>query len=151
MNVRDVGSDDAEALARLTAEFTGIETSPAQMARRLVQSQGVEHPIVAIVEDQVVGFASLRLHYYLGEDVPYAEVSELFVTESFRRQGVARGLMTELEAKAREAGASSVAVLTGTDNESALSLYQAMGFRTFSVALQKWLSGERPYVRDNQD
>ena len=94
---------------------------------------------------QVVGFASLRLVNYLGEDAPYAEMSELFVSASYRRQGIARALIAELEVRARAAGASSMAVLTAPDNDAALSLYRAMGFQEFSIALQKWFTEDRPY------
>jgi ribosomal protein S18 acetylase RimI-like enzyme len=100
---------------------------------------------LAEINGQVVAFASLRLVNYLGEDAPYAEISELFVLERFRRQGIARALMTELEARARAAGASSLAVLTAAENDTAVALYRAMGFQEFSIALQKWFTEERPY------
>jgi ribosomal protein S18 acetylase RimI-like enzyme len=56
-----------------------------------------------------------------------------------------RATMTELEDRACAAGASSLAVLTGADNETALALYRAMGFQEFSIALQKWFTEDRPY------
>jgi ribosomal protein S18 acetylase RimI-like enzyme len=145
MLLRDVRSGDAEALSQLITEFTHLSTTPAQIRQRLARSQGVEHPILAEINGQVVAFASLRLLNYLGEDAPYAEISELFVLERFRRQGIARALMTELEARARAAGASSLAVLTAAENDTAVALYRAMGFQEFSIALQKWFTEERPY------
>ena len=111
----------------------------------MARSQGIEHPILAELDGNVVGFASLRLLNYLGEDAPYAEISELFVLERYRRQGIARALMTELEVRARAAGATSVAVLTAADNDTAIALYRAMGFHEFSIALQKWFTENRPY------
>ncbi len=145
MIIRDLREEDAGALARLTTEFTGLETTPEEMQERLRRSQGVEHPILAEMEGQVVGFASLRLTPYLGEEAPYAEISEMFVTERARRRGVGRALMAEVERRARAAGATSLNVLTAPDNEQALALYRAMGFELFSLALQKWFSEERPY------
>lgn len=143
--LRDAHSGDAEALARLITEFAHFSTTPAQIRQRLARSQDVEHPIVAELDGHVVGFASLRLVNYLGEDVPYAEISELFVSEPYRRQGIARALMTELEAQACAAGASSVVVLTAADNDAAVGLYQAMGLQEFAIALQKWFTEDRPY------
>jgi ribosomal protein S18 acetylase RimI-like enzyme len=145
MLVRDVHSGDAVALSQLIIEFTHLSTTAAQIRQRLARSQGVEHPIVAELNGHVVGFASLRLVNYLGEDAPYAEISELFVSAPYRRQGIARALMTELEGRARAAGASSIAVLTATDNDAAVALYRAMGFQEFSIALQKWFTENRPY------
>jgi ribosomal protein S18 acetylase RimI-like enzyme len=145
MIIRDLREEDAGALARLTTEFTGVETTPEEMRERLRRSRGVEHPILAELQGEAAGFASLRLTPYLGEEAPYAEVSEMFVSGRFRRQGVGRALMAELERRARAAGATSLNVLTAPDNEQALALYRAMGFEVFSVALQKWFSQERPY------
>jgi ribosomal protein S18 acetylase RimI-like enzyme len=145
MLLRDVHFGDAEALARLITEFTNLSTTPEQVRQRLANSQNIEHPIVAELAGQLVGFASLRLVHYLGEDTRYAEISELFVSEPYRRQGIARALMNELEVRARAAGVSSIAVLTSTDNHTAVALYQALGFQEFSIALQKWLTQDRPY------
>jgi len=145
MLLRDIRAEDSEAIAELVTDFTHLATTSTQIQQRLARSRGIEHPILAELDGKVVGFASLRLLYYLGEDVPYAEISELFVLERYRRQGIARALLTELEVRARAAGASSVALLTAADNDTALALYRTMGFQEFSIALQKWFTEERPY------
>ncbi len=143
--VRGVAEADVGALAQLFTEFTGLTTTAEQIHARLAKSRGIEYPVVAQRGAVIVGFASLRLLHYLGEDAPYAELSELYVQSAYRRQGVARALIGVLETQAREAGASGWSVLTGTDNAAALAFYEALGFRPFSVALQKWFSDERPY------
>jgi ribosomal protein S18 acetylase RimI-like enzyme len=148
--LRDVHEEDAEALSQLLTHFTNLTTTPAQIQQRLARSRGIEHPILAELDGQVVGFASLRLLNYLGEDAPYAEISELFVLDPYRRRGIARALMSELEVRARAAGASSLAVLTAADNDTAVALYRAMGFQVFSIALQKWFTEDRPY-QDSQE
>lgn len=145
MLIRDAGEGDADAIAQLITEFTHLTTTADEVRQRLRRSQGIEYPIVAEVDGSVAGFASLRLVNYLGDDVPYAEISELFVSESFRRRGIAGALMAELENRARAAGASSLTVLTAADNYPALALYRAMGFEEFSIALQKWFTEDRPY------
>ena len=150
MLLRDVREGDADAIAQLITEFTNLTTSPAEVQQRLARSQGLEHPILVEVNGAVVGFASLRLVNYLGEDVPYAEISELFVSERYRRQGLGRALMTELERRARAAGASNLVVLTAADNDTAIALYREMGFDQFSIALQKWFTEDRPY-REGQE
>jgi ribosomal protein S18 acetylase RimI-like enzyme len=150
MLLRDVREEDAGAIAQLITEFTQLMTTATQVRGRLARSQGIEHPILAELDGSVAGFASLRLVNYLGEDAPYAEISELFVSERYRRLGIARALMAELERRARAAGTSSMAVLTAPDNDTAIALYRAMGFEEFSIALQKWFTEERPY-RENQE
>ncbi|HEY9527629.1 MAG TPA: GNAT family N-acetyltransferase, partial [Anaerolineales bacterium] len=101
MLLRDVHEEDAGAIAQLITEFTHLTTTAAQVRGRLARSQGIEHPILAELDGSVAGFASLRLVNYLGEDAPYAEISELFVSERHRRLGIGRALMAELERRAR--------------------------------------------------
>ncbi len=143
--VRAVTEADEAALAQLLTEFNGLETTATQIRERLAKSRGVEYPVVAHVGEEVAGFASLRLLHYLGDDAPYAELSELYVRGAYRRRGVARALIGELEWQARRAGALGWSVLTGSDNTAALALYQSLGFRQFAVALHKWFGTERPY------
>jgi GNAT superfamily N-acetyltransferase len=49
----------------------------------------------------------------LQSDEPYAELADIYVDAPFRRQGVARALITHLEAAARAAGAGSVRTMPG--------------------------------------
>lgn len=143
--IRPAQEADATPLATLAAEFTGLLATPEQMRARLQRSRGIEHPFIAELEGTVVGFASLRLLHYLGEDVPYAEISELFVTQRCRRQGIARALMAKMEAVALAAGATGLTVLAAPDNAIALAVYRSEGFETFAIGLQKWFGAERPY------
>lgn len=145
LTIKPVTGAESALLAAMLRTFNGVETSPAQVRERLRRSQGVEHPVLAYLGDVAVGFASLRLHFYLGEDAPYAELSELFVYPNYRRQGVARALIEALAAKAQAAGATSMTVLTDEENAAALRTYKALGFTPFSVALQQWFTDERPY------
>ncbi len=145
IRVRDVLESDAGALARLLHEFNGMKTTAEQVRGRLSRGRGVEYPVIAEVDGEAVGFASLRLVHYLGEDVPFAEISDLFVREPSRRRGVAAALLAELEARARAAGSSGWNVVTGGDNDAAQGLYRRAGFETHAVAMQRWFSDSRPF------
>ena len=90
--VRAITAADEAALAQLFTEFNGLPITAEQMHERLLKSRGIEYPVIAQLGEVVVGFASLRLVHYLGEDAPYAELSELYVQSAYRRQGVARAL-----------------------------------------------------------
>lgn len=56
-------------------------------------------------------------------------VDALAVAEGLRRRGVATALLHEAERAARLAGASSLALDTGFENEAGQRLYEAFGFR----------------------
>jgi GNAT superfamily N-acetyltransferase len=57
-------------------------------------------------------------------------VTRLFVIPSFRGKGVAKILMANLLAAAKDDGATKVALQVDDENGAALALYQSMGFRT---------------------
>ena len=93
ISIRAAEDRDLPPLATLLSLSTGLETSATQVRARLARSRGIEHAIVATLEEQVVGFASLRLAPCLGEDGPYAEVSELFVLPQHRQHGIGAALL----------------------------------------------------------
>jgi hypothetical protein len=84
MRIRDVREEDAEAIAQLITEFTQLTTTAAEVQRRLARSQGIEHPVLAELDGNVAGFASLRLveqfsialQKWFTEDRPYRESQE---------------------------------------------------------------------------
>lgn len=97
MEIRLATAADAPALARLNAAFNGVQMSPECMAEQLTRCSGVESALIAYNDDQAIGFACLRLIPWLCYNVMYAEVTELFVVEAFRRRGVASALVARAE------------------------------------------------------
>lgn len=82
--------------------------------------------LVAWVDGQLAGTAMLRLE--TAPDMPHgAHVQKLMVRADMRRRGVARALMTELEAAAREAGRWLV-TLGARGGDPAETMYRAMGW-----------------------
>ena len=59
----------------------------------------------------------------------YAEVKRLFVSQEFRRQGVALVLMSELESRACGAGFTVLRLETGTHQPESIALYESLGYR----------------------
>ena len=76
----------------------------------------------AFDDDELVGHAALR---------PFEqalEVKRVFVRADYRGQGISKQLMLELEAIARERGASSLILQTGDRQQEAISLYTRLGY-----------------------
>jgi ribosomal protein S18 acetylase RimI-like enzyme len=141
MQTRIATADDAAALAQLITAFNipypGIPVTTAQAAARLAACQGFETTVLAEIDGQVAGFACLRLVPYMSGDEPYAELTDLFVAEGFRRRGVARALMAHIEQMASAGGASEVILLTGHDNDGAQAFYRALGYQDYALALRR--------------
>ena len=60
--------------------------------------------LLAESDGVAVGLVAVRVVPYLGQDVPFAEVTQLYVTPSHRRHGIARFLMAHAEELARARG-----------------------------------------------
>ena len=74
------------------------------------------------------------------QDGPEWWVWDVRVHESFRRRGVARTALLEAEGVAREHGATSLGLNVFANNEAAIALYTALGYRPTSLHMSKALS-----------
>lgn len=131
--------EDAPELVRLNRLFNDIHEKADALAERLRNPQRVETPILAEIDNHIVGFAAVRIVPTVFYTTPHAEMTELFVEEVYRRKGIGQALITHVEQFARENGASELVVLTGSDNEASQSLYRGMGFEDLDQALVKSL------------
>ena len=115
--------------------------TPDQLQRRAITMRNLETVYVAEVEGEVCGLVSLRLTPYLDQDVPYAEITQVYVDPAARRGGVARALMTYAESQAARYGATSVHLVTGVENHGAQAFYKAAGYQDLYVGFEKFLPG----------
>jgi ribosomal protein S18 acetylase RimI-like enzyme len=137
ITVRQATPDDAPDLARMLDLFDSMGATPEQVAARMLACQNVLTTFIGEIDGQPVGFACLRLVPHLQGDEPHAELTDIYVAAPFRRQGVARALIAQVEAAARAAGASEVVIITGFDNEGAQAAYRASGYANWPLAMRK--------------
>ena len=141
IKVRQATPDDAAELAVLLDRFDGAGASSAQVAARMQACAHVLTTYVAEVDGTMAGFACLRLVPHLQGDAPYAELTDLYVDPPFRRRGVARALMTEVETVAQAAGADEIVVITDFENDGAQDTYRAQGYDRWAMAMRKCFAG----------
>ena len=137
--VRAARAEDAPEIARLNLLFNGSDEPPERYASRLRNPGRVDTPLIALAPGggRAVGIANLRLLAQVFYPEPYAELTELFVEEGFRRQGVGRALVVLTEQLARQAGAEELLILTGAGNLPAQSFYHALGYQAEDIAFKK--------------
>jgi ribosomal protein S18 acetylase RimI-like enzyme len=140
--VRQALAADAREIARLNTLFNDVTEPPEAYLPRLADPRRVDTPLLAEVEGKVVGFANLRLAHSVFYPEPYAELSELYVEEAYRRRGIGKALILHAEGLARQAGAGEMVILTGDDNQAALGLYRSLGYGDHDLALSKELKKE---------
>jgi GNAT superfamily N-acetyltransferase len=79
--------------------------------------------LVAYRDGQAVGCGAVRRN-----DPHVAEIKRMYVIPPERGRGVARQVLTALEAEARQLGASRLVLETGLRQTAALALYRRAGF-----------------------
>ncbi len=159
VSIRDATPDDADVVALLYSEFNallGVDGLPeseayapalvhvngSRMARRMQNMAGIETVLLAETRDGCAGLCCLRLVPYIGQDEPYAEVTQLYVRPGFQRQGVGAALLGAAEARAMAAGATCVHIITGRKNDGAQAFYTAQGYRSDDVVFDKYFARE---------
>ncbi|WHX50970.1 GNAT family N-acetyltransferase [Paenibacillus woosongensis] len=113
--------DDAQALAQLNREFNGVEASHSDIKQCLVDSGEVV--VIAILNDEPVGFACGQSYQSFCYCELAGEITELYVREGARRQGLAAELIHEIEAELKRRGVRTIKVHTGLRNEAAMQTY----------------------------
>ena len=135
--IRMACPEDIPELARLNAAFNGGNESAAALAERFADPRRVEWPIVAEVGGRLVGFAALRLAPGLFYPEPHAEMTELYVEDACRRQGIGRELVKFVECMAVDIGAHELWLMTGLENHDAQEFYRSLGYDHQDLALSK--------------
>ena len=141
LSILPASAADAAELARLNGLFNGATLTPAEQAEHLRAAASTERALLAWVDGRAVGFTCLRFARLITTALPYAEVTELFVEEAFRRRGIARALLAEAEVLARGLGAPGIILFTGLKNETAQVFYRAVGYHDYAITMRKVFGG----------
>ncbi len=133
--IRDCRAPEAEALLELWQEAEAIPsvTDTVEDIQRAIKESSA-HVLVAEADSRLVGsiigtFDGWRGHIY-----------RLAVHPSYRRQGIARALVAEVERRLAQRGTARIIALVHKDHTGATGFWQAVGYR-FDPRLVR-------YVRD---
>jgi len=135
----DAAAYDAGAISALLFEFNGEGLETEALARRLVEVRGLETVFLAERDQELVGLLVLRTVPTLSDPEDWAEVTELYVRQPARRQGVGRALMQAAVEYARHRGYAEIHLLVDPENEPALAFYRATGFGQDSWEMRRRL------------
>ena len=121
--IRRAGPGDAEVLAALEAENLGADAwSPGLVAAGVAEELPTVSWFVVEVDGEVVGYAAASIV------ADIAELQRIAVDATHRRGGLARALLAEVCAAARDEGADRVLLEVREDNAGALGFYADQGF-----------------------
>lgn len=140
LTIRDARPEDAQALARLIEQL-GYPTSPEAVLRRLelLAASEADRLLVAELEGQAVGLASVHVSLSVEYDEPAAKLSAIVVDREYRRRGIGQALVAALEAEARARGCCLIFLTTAERRGDAHDFYGRIGFEETGRRFAKWL------------
>jgi ribosomal protein S18 acetylase RimI-like enzyme len=140
LEIRRLGPGDEPAVLAAGDLFDG---EPDERWTSAFLAEPGHHLLVAFDGGRAVGFVTgvEMLHPDKGREMFLYELS---VGEEWRRQGVAKALLAELAAIARDRDCYDMWVLTEDDNEAAVAAYQSSGAKREGLhAMFEWRFGAR--------
>ncbi len=121
---RLLGPGDVDVLAHVAPDVFDAEID-VHLAREFLRDPR-HHLAVAVVEGEVIGFAS-GVHYVHPDKRPELLVNEVGVAPSYQRRGIGKKLLELLFARASAVGCEEAWLGTEASNLSARALYAAAG------------------------
>jgi ribosomal protein S18 acetylase RimI-like enzyme len=142
INIRLANSSDAPELAKLNTLFNGEGNNTINAIEESINGNGQEIVCVAADGNKLVGFCCGQILKSMCYSYKYAEVTELYVMEEYRRQGIGKQLLSITENELNKHGVKHLYVLTGDKNFIAQTLYRSCGYRdTSEILLDKNMEG----------
>ena len=129
IKIRFAEERDVSDLFVLNEKFNGQGVTDIASVEKLLAENNSEPVIVAESDDNAVGFLCVRIMRSFCYSESYAEITELFVDEQYRKRGLARAMIAFAEEFCtKNYAVHNFRILTGCDNIAALSLYRASGY-----------------------
>ena len=121
-----ISPNDAAALARLLGQLSTTATTDSGRLHAIIDHEATEL-LVARVGGQIVGMATL-VSFPLPTGLR-GHVEDVVVDESMRGRGIAWNLLKTMTTMAAERGLRTLDLTSRPSRESALRLYEGVGFR----------------------
>jgi len=101
---------------------------------------------LAVSENEIVGYAGV----FAPGDGAVADVLTVTVINGFRRQGIAKKLISDIESYCQTKGSSAIMLEVAVDNTGAISLYKNLGYVQISTRNNYYGSGKDALVMQKE-
>ena len=128
MELRLAQPSDAADLFWLNRKFNGEDSTTRELIENSLSNNAQEVVCVAVEDGTVVGFVCGQLFKSMCYRSHYAEITELYVRDEYRRRGIGSRLLAFIEQHFIEMGIRDFQLFTGQSNTGAQALYEASGY-----------------------
>ena len=101
---------------------------------------------LAISENQVVGYAGV----FAPGPGAVADILTVTVIDSYRRQGIAKKLISDIESYCQTKGSSAIMLEVAVDNTGAIALYENLGYLQISKRNNYYGTGKDALVMQKE-
>jgi GNAT superfamily N-acetyltransferase len=131
--IRPVTSLDIDDLLPLVEAYRAFYKQPANPATRQYVVDRIESgeaiAFMAKLEKRAIGFTLCYPTFSTVAVAPIWLLNDLYVDDTYRKQGIASALVAAAEQAARDAGAARIWLRTAQDNTKAQRLYEKRGWK----------------------
>jgi len=133
VKIRKLHEKDLEPLAELYRQFWNEESDIDRMKnkfRELSNNPGYIF-LCATIDETVAGsIMGIICNELYGECRPFLLMDDLVVDKKYRKNGIGKSLISELEKYAKNMNCSQIIFITETDRKEALSFYESCGYNS---------------------
>ena len=120
--------------------------SPAQFKEEFAGIPSTRFFELAISDNEIVGYAGVIAP---GPDA-VADILTVTVIDGFRRQGIAKKLISDIESYCQSKGSSAIMLEVATDNSGAIALYENLGYSQISKRSNYYGSKKDAFVMQKE-
>jgi len=138
--LREAAQSDADGLSLLMTEL-GYPVSPEEIWARIRRMSSPTHrTLVAEIDGSIAGFVGFSALPIYESNAPTCWIMALSVAARFRRRGIGRLLLAEVECWCRAHGIPDIRLHSGQHRGDAHAFYNACGFHLAGVRFKKIVS-----------
>ncbi len=139
--------DHAENFLKLTAAYMADPMGEAEPwnddQKNTVIKEMKDHPsalvLFAKADNEFVGICTCFYAYSTFLATPLLNIHDIYVTEAYRGNGVARKMIESVEEIAKEKGCGKITLEVRKDNLNARDLYKRQGFKEAPHSMFFWI------------
>lgn len=128
-SIREAEISDATAIWQLNCDEMGYQYSLADTRQNIIKllSSNSNRIYVAVYDDTIVGY--VHANDYDSIYAPHLKnIMGIAVSSKYKRKGIGRSLLQQVEHWARETGASGIRLVSGATRTYAHAFYRRCGF-----------------------